>query len=143
MKKIFLVEDDTDDQMFFAEAISEIKNAILFDIANNGKEALDKLKRSAILPDLIFTDINMPVMDGIECLTEIIKDPQIRNIPVVILSTDKGKAELARILGAKAFIEKPSNGKILREQLEQHINLNFIIESNIVNQPFQMALSAF
>jgi len=143
VKKILLVEDDIDDQMFFVEAISEIKSAVLFGIANNGKEALNKLKRSVILPDLIFTDIHMPVMNGIECLAEIIKDPQIRNIPVVILSTDKGKAKLAHVLGAKAFIEKPSDSKILREQLEHHINLNFIIDSNVVNQSFPTVLSAF
>ena len=125
-KNIFLVDDDLDDQFFFIEALSEIENATLYDVANNGKEALDRLKDSVILPGLIFMDINMPVMNGIECLSEIIKNPQIRNIPVVMLTTDTGQAELACKLGARAFLTKPSNGKILRKQLEQMINLDFV-----------------
>jgi len=68
----------------------------------------------------------MPVMNGIECLSEIIKNPQIRNIPVVILTSDTGHAELACKLGAKAFLKKPADNKILREQLEQMINLDFV-----------------
>eukprot|EP01035_Chromulina_nebulosa_P054372 gene54372-74484_t len=73
-KSILLVEDDKDDQEFFIEAIKDIENVTLYFVANNGKEALDKLRNSKVLPDLIFTDINMPVMNGIECLTAIIED---------------------------------------------------------------------
>src|SRR4249919_2109798 len=104
------------------EALSEIENATLYDVANNGKEALDRLENSVILPDLIFMDINMPVMNGIECLAEIIKNPQTRNIPVVILSTETKQSALVQTLGAKAFISKPSNGEVLLEKLEQMIH---------------------
>lgn len=142
-KNILLIDDDLDDQLFFTDAINGIEGAILHGVANNGKEALDILKNPLRLPDIIFMDINMPVMNGIECLTEIIKSPQIKNIPVIMLSSDTGKTELTRTLGAKAFIKKPSDSKRLQELLEQHINLNFIIDSNMVNQPFQTALPAF
>src|ERR1041384_7981528 len=93
-KTIFLVEDDTDDQMFFTECIEKIQNATLFDVANNGREALDKLEKSPTLPDMIFMDINMPYINGLECLTEIIRNPRTKNISVVMLSTDAGQAEL-------------------------------------------------
>jgi hypothetical protein len=53
LKNIFLVEDDADDQGFFLEALSNIKNANLYGIANNGKEAFDKLIHSDKIPDLI------------------------------------------------------------------------------------------
>jgi CheY-like chemotaxis protein len=142
-KSILLVEDDQDDQIFFIEALSEIENATLYDVANNGKEALDRLQNQVMLPDLIFMDINMPMMNGIECLTEIIKNPKTTNIPVVMLTTDTGRIELARKSGAKAFIKKPSDGKTLRGQLQQMISLDFIADCHIANQTFQTAVSAF
>src|SRR5437868_9877924 len=106
---ILLVEDNRLYQLLFIQVLKEIKHAILYGIANNGKEALDKLENSDTLPDLIFTDINMPVMDGFECLTEIKKNPKIKNIPVVILSSSTPQIELVHKLGAKAFLKKPSN----------------------------------
>jgi CheY-like chemotaxis protein len=81
-KSILLVEDDKDDQIFFIQALSEIENATLFHIANNGKEALEKLANCTVFPDLIFTDINMPVMNGTEFLSAIMKNPYTQNIPV-------------------------------------------------------------
>ena len=55
-KSNLLVEDDKDDQSFFINALNKIENTTLYDVANNGKEALDKLKKSVVLPDVIFTD---------------------------------------------------------------------------------------
>src|SRR4026209_2235742 len=99
---ILLVENDMEDQALFMEAISEIENASLIAIANNGKQALSRLNNHLRLPDIIFMDIDMPVMDGLECLIEIIKKPGLRHIPVVILSTDTLRADVAYKLGAKA-----------------------------------------
>ena len=138
-KTILLVDDDEDDQLFFIKALSEIDNATLYTLANNGKEALDTLENSAIPPSLIFMDINMPMMNGIECLAEIIQNPQTRNIPVIFLSTDQRQIEPARKLGAKAFINKTANVKQLREQIEQMINLDFITESHVADQTLRTA----
>ena len=80
LKSIFLVEDDKDDQDFFTEALNEIANTKLFAIASNGIEALLRLKHSIILPDIIFMDINMPVMNGIECLVELTQNPLTKYI---------------------------------------------------------------
>ena len=137
LKKILLVEDDQDDQFFFIEAINKIENAILYAIANNGKEALNKLENSDALPDIIFMDINMEIMNGIECLSAIVKNPLTNHIPVVILSTSCSQKELAHNIGAKAFLKKPSDEKILYSQIKQMINLDFILESHIANQTFQ------
>src|SRR6185369_4719981 len=124
-KTILLVEDNRLYQLLFIQVLKEIKHAILYGVANNGKEALEKLENSVILPDLIITDINMPVMDGIECLTEIKKNPKIKDIPVVVLSSATPQMELVQKLGAKAFLKKPNDIHTLREQLEQMINLDF------------------
>ena len=124
-KRVLLVEDDKDDQYIFVEAMSGIQNASLYDIANNGKEALDMLESAAFLPDLIFMDLNMPVMDGMECLAEIVKNPQTTNIPVVILSGDISKAEHIRKAWGKPFITKSGNTDALRRKLELAINLDY------------------
>ena len=141
-KSIFLIEDDKDDQFFFTECIEKIQNATLFDVANNGRQALDKLEKSPSLPDIIFMDINMPLMNGLECLKEIIKNPRTKSIPVVMLSTDTGQAELTHILGAKAFIKKPTDCETLQTKVEQLINLDFISNASFANRTFQTALYA-
>lgn len=140
---ILLVEDDPDDQFLFTEAITEIENVTIYGIANNGKEALAKLEASDILPDLIFTDINMPGMDGIECLSNIMSNPQTKNIPVIVLSSSIEQAELAHLLGAKAFIEKTSNGKALLLQLKQMISSAFMAHSHSAQAASQPMACAF
>ena len=141
-KSILLVEDDKDDQFFFIRALGGIENATLFAVANNGKEALSKLENAARLPDLIFTDINMPVMNGIECLTAIIKNPKICNIPVVILTSAVEQMERAQQLGAKAFIKKPSDPLSLRTELARMINMDFVVVSNNTDQIFKPGYSS-
>jgi CheY-like chemotaxis protein len=140
-KTILLIEDDKDDQEFFIEAISGIKNVVLYFVANNGKEAITKLNNTAILPDIIFSDINMPLMDGIECLSQIRKNPHTKNIPVVILTTDT-RRELVLKMGAKAFIKKPSACKILSGLIDQVINPGFTSDSYIGNNPWQNSFSS-
>jgi CheY-like chemotaxis protein len=130
---ILLVEDNRLYQLLFIQVLKEIKHAILYDVVNNGKEALEKLENSDTLPDLIFTDINMPVMDGIECLTQIKKNPKIKDIPVVVLSSATPQTELVHQLGAKAFLKKPSDIHTLREQLEQIINSDFTDDNHVAS----------
>jgi len=129
------VEDDLDDQEFFVEALNEIKNVSLYGIANNGEEALDKLNNH-IFPDLIFMDIQMPRMNGIECLTKIVQTDQTKNIPVIMLSTAIPQVEEARSLGARGFIEKPSDNRVLRTHLEKMINTDFTRDNSKTSQNF-------
>jgi len=126
---VLLVEDDKDDQLFFSDAISEIEDVVLQNVASNGIEALRMLETSTALPDLIFMDINMPMMNGIECLIQIIRNPHLKNIPVVILSTDISGAELICNLGAKAFIKKPADRTTLRTKLVEMIHRDFSVAS--------------
>lgn len=139
-KSILLIEDDKNDQFFFIEALREIKFAKLLDIAENGEEALHKLSNSITLPDLIFSDIHMPIMNGVECLAEIIKNPLTKNIPVVILSSAIEQIEIVRKLGAQAFIKKPNSIDTLRERVEELIHLDFAKDGHIATQTFHKAL---
>lgn len=131
LRTIFLVEDDQDDQEIFITALSGIKDVILFDVVTNGEEALDKLRGATVLPSLIVMDINMPVMDGMECLSEIAKDRNISDIPIVMLSSAIDHREIVYKLGARAFIKKTSNELLLRNELKQAFRLCF---DNIVNE---------
>jgi CheY-like chemotaxis protein len=128
IKTVLLVEDDLDDQEFFIDALSEIKNTSLYYVAKNGREALERLHKSDSLPDLIFTDIDMPLMNGLDCLTAVMRSPRLRNIPVVMLTGSTGQIEISRDLGAKGFIKKPGNLNTLRMSMEQMINQDFVLE---------------
>lgn len=104
-----LIDDDEDDREFFLQVMVEILPDMVFDTASNGKIALDKLTSSDTRPDLIFLDLNMPLMNGRQFLAEIRNHKRLLDIPVVILSTS-GDAQTIREtlnLGARHFITKP------------------------------------
>jgi CheY-like chemotaxis protein len=83
----------------------------------------------------------MPVMDGIECLSEIVNIPIIRDIPVVVLSSDTSKIELLSKMGVKAFIEKPVDCRLLQRLVQQVLGMNFTSGRNPMDQDFQGILS--
>jgi len=138
VKRIFLIEDDEHEQDMFSYLLRFVDGVILQDIAADGVEALDKLDRAAILPDVIFTDIHMPRMNGIECLSEIRKRPQLHAIPVVVMSTDTSRVDLMRALGARAFIKKIGDIDKLREQLNLFIHLDYVRDIEIALQTFHI-----
>jgi len=120
--KCFLIDDDEDDYEIFRMALSEVDKSIEVHYAFNGLEALRKLKEDpSILPDYFFVDLNMPRMNGKQCLEAIRKSEQLRNIPVFIYSTFADPKTVAELkgLGAADFIVKPSNIKSLIQILSE------------------------
>ena len=119
-KRILLVDDDVDDQVYFVDAITEINPSIECKIANNGLEALQQIEISSLF-DFIFLDLNMPIMNGFECLGSIKTKEQYKNIPVVIFTTSKNSHDIdrAKELGASLFFTKPTNFNILCNKLKQ------------------------
>lgn len=119
--KILLVDDDADDQLLFLEAISAIDKSLCCDIANNGIEAISRLKESPPPPAVIFLDLNMPKMNGYECLEQIKKLDIFKGIPIIIISTSSNpkEAERTKNLGASTFITKTSDFKKLKTQLNE------------------------
>jgi CheY-like chemotaxis protein len=111
VRHVFLVDDDEDDQLFFVEAIQEIDPSIHCSIAENGRKALNRLRALVELPDLIFMDINMPELNGFDCLKELKKCPRLQAIPVIMLSTSVSSKDIdySAELGAKMFFTKPSS----------------------------------
>jgi CheY-like chemotaxis protein len=122
---ILYADDDDDDRDLMFEAFNQIDPSISCLIANDGREALEMLNQNSELPDYIFLDINMPVMDGKKCLQELKKDHRLKNIPVVICSTTKDKNEISQLynLGASSFIHKPDNFNDLCEALNVFVKL--------------------
>ena len=118
-KRILLVEDDVDDQFLFCEALKELHSHIDCQIANDGVEALQLIRRSSSF-DLIFLDLNMPRINGLECLVRIKENPLHKHIPVIVLSTTN-RPEVANkctSLGAHMFVSKPTTFKELFCQLQ-------------------------
>lgn len=109
--RCFLIDDDIDDQKIFSIITEEVDNSIICSFANDGVDALEKLTHCEVIPDLIFLDVNMPRMDGLECLRKIKKNDRLKNIPVYMYSTtaDPTTVTLTKRLGVKDFIVKPNN----------------------------------
>ena len=121
---IIMADDDADDRLLTQSAFEEnlIRNPMYF--VENGQELLDFLQRKGKyttqqhrLPSLILLDLNMPKMDGREALREIKSDPNLKKIPVLILTTSKSEKDILEsyALGASCFISKPSNFEGLLE----------------------------
>ena len=122
LTSVFLVEDDEDDQFFFMNAFSMLRDVSLLDIACNGQEALDKLRQVKTLPAVIFIDYNMPIMNGLDFLVEKSKDASLKDIPVVMLSASLDVRENALQHGAIAFIDKACDEASLRNDLESALD---------------------
>ncbi|MBD0385671.1 MAG: response regulator [Nostoc sp. C3-bin3] len=113
---ILMADDDEDDGILVREALAESQLPIELYIVSNGEQLMDYLyhrggyaNNSIPYPDLILLDLNMPRIGGLEALKEIKTDPQLRRIPVVILSTSRREEDIYNTYesGANSFITKP------------------------------------
>ena len=109
-KPILLVEDDEVDQMTVKRALSDIHVVNRLDITGDGEEALAFLRdEKKQKPGIILLDLNMPKMNGIEFLSVIKKDVNLKRIPVVILTTSEEEQDKFRSfdLGVAGYMVKP------------------------------------
>jgi CheY-like chemotaxis protein len=114
---ILLVDDDEEDRMLACDALAESRLSNDIYCATDGEDLMDYLHRrgkytppaEAPRPGLILLDLNMPKKDGREALREIKSDPELRHIPVVVLTTSKAEEDIYRSYesGASSFISKP------------------------------------
>ncbi len=114
---ILLADDDPDDCLMVKEAL--VESRVLNELATvgDGEELMDYLHRRGRYknlagrprPGVILLDLNMPRKDGREALAEIKGDPQLRKIPVVVLTTSKAEEDIYRSydLGVNSYITKP------------------------------------
>ncbi len=114
---ILLADDDEDDRLLAIDALREAKLANDIATVADGEELMDYLHRrgeysdprSSPRPGLILLDLNMPKKDGREALDEIRADPELRRIPIVVLTTSEAEEDILRTyeLGVNSFITKP------------------------------------
>ncbi|MEO7768846.1 MAG: response regulator [Ferruginibacter sp.] len=118
-KTFLIVDDDPDDRYFFCEILKGINASLICLTAFDGEDALLQCAIMKPLPDFIFLDLNMPRMDGRECLVELKKDPRLKNIPVIIFSTSSTQKDIdeTRKLGAAYFITKPTDFKEIQNEI--------------------------
>lgn len=125
---ILMADDDADDRLLAKDALTECRLANDLYFVEDGEELLEYLQRrgkytalaDAPRPGLILLDLNMPKKDGREALKEIRADPELRKIPVVVLTTSKADTDIGRIyeLGANSFISKPVSFDALVEVMK-------------------------
>ena len=112
--EVLLVEDDPGDVLMTREALSDRRIASRLNVVSDGVEALAYVRREgvfgdAVRPDLVVLDLNLPRRSGREVLADMKSDPELRDIPVVVLSTSSAEADVldSYQLHANAFVTKP------------------------------------
>ena len=135
--KIVLVDDDEDDRMFFAEALQEIEINTELTEFHNGQEVLDYLSGDLeSFPHLVFLDLNMPIMDGFQCLKEIRSNPDLKQLVVAIYSTSSSERDIEEtfVNGANIYINKPNSFDELKRTISQVVERNWQYRENAMNK---------
>ncbi len=126
---ILMADDDEDDQLMARDAFetNRLHNVLYF--VKDGIELMEYLRRqgnysdpsTSPRPGLILLDLNMPLMDGREALKEIKSDPELRSIPVVVLTTSSAEEDIIKTYeyGVNSFITKPVTFQGLVEVIKQ------------------------
>jgi CheY-like chemotaxis protein len=119
---ILLVDDDPDDQEIFSFAMQEANAHAVCTFANDGVQAIEKFHTDDdFTPRLIFVDVNMPRMNGAQCLAEIRKMDRLKHIPVFMYSTSAEPEIMEQCiqLGATGFIQKYTDTHLLEKELQK------------------------
>lgn len=120
---ILLIDDDVEDRAMFRNALLEVHPSVNFTEMNDARKALVALSDMRLTPDVIFLDLNMPEMNGLEFLIEVKKSEVLAPIHVIVFTTSSHKPtmELAKDLGAKDFVTKPNRISELLQILRSQV----------------------
>lgn len=119
-KNILLIDDDSDDTDVFIEAIISLDKNISCLAETNPIKALEFLKSTEILPDLIFLDYNIPVLNGSEFIEKMRAVEELQPIPVIVYSSysENAAEQLSIIHDTERYITKPNSFKELTAVLK-------------------------
>ena len=134
---IILADDDEGDRLIFKEAFEELDIKHIIHIVDDGKQLMDYLtKKNAILPHLIFIDLNMPCKNGLECLQEIRRNEKFKNISIAIYSTSALEKDIDETFhnGANIYIKKPNNFAMLRQLLFKAVATTYLYQDESFNR---------
>lgn len=121
-RNIWLADDDEDDHLVFEDAINEVLPGVTLIHFFNGEVVLQQLEKER--PDILFLDINMPLMDGTSCLKLIREKPQFHRLPIVVYSVSRQPLDITSSYGFGAtlyLIKPPSHEKLV-------MNLKMLLE---------------
>jgi len=118
---IFLIDDDADDRMLFEEAINEVHPQAKLSTADCCDMLMKLAKVETDKPDMIFLDLNMPGLNGFECLEEIKSKDHLEDIPVIIYSTTANPEQVKKTYnkGATLYMQKPSSYEGIKKLMNQ------------------------
>lgn len=134
---IILADDDEDDRLFFTDAFDELKINTKVNTFNDGVELMNYLNQpEAILPNVLFLDLNMPRKNGIECLDEIKNNERFNDIAIAIFSTSSSEEHIEEtfVRGANIYIKKPSDFTTLKKVLSDVVTINWQYHTSGLNK---------
>lgn len=143
IQNILLADDDSDDCELFKCALEELDVNVRFSTVGNGESLMQMLNGSQPLPDILFMDINMPRKTGIECMGEINRNPLLKHLCVVVLSTTINQASVNLLYanGAHHYFCKPDKFLVLKSLIQKTITLvsskKSVNKENIFIQPLK------
>jgi CheY-like chemotaxis protein len=127
--KILLTDDDEDDRDFFAEALEDLDLDYPVEFCKNGVELLDRLyDPNLAIPDIIFLDLNMPILSGFETLQQIRENSNFKDIPVIAIYSTSATVDGIKStfgLGANAYVVKPIAFSDLKKLLKKVIEMDW------------------
>lgn len=125
---VMLADDDEDDRLFFTDAFNELEIHKKVQTYRDGVELMNYLNLDdAILPQVLFLDLNMPRKNGIECLHELKSNNKFKDIAIAIYSTSSRKEHIDETFsnGANIYIKKPSDFNTLKRVLSDVVTINW------------------
>ena len=123
--RVLLADDDVDDCLLFEEALAEIPITTSLSVVNDGEQLLKRLPSLEALPEVLFLDLNMPRMNGFDCLQEIMQNDRLKNIPIIVISTSFDRATVQQLFarGVRYYICKPARFEHLKSVILQGLSL--------------------
>lgn len=122
-----MIVDDSPVMRIFLRKVVQLTGLSVgeFCEAGDGQSALESLRERWV--DLILTDINMPRMNGEEFVRQLENDDVLRDIPVIVVSTDASRDRMERMLmlGARGYISKPFQPETLRDEVEKILGVQY------------------
>lgn len=125
ISRIVLADDDLDHGLLFRHILKKIDPLATIHIAHNGEDLLSLLGK--VHPEIVFLDLNMPCKNGFECLQEIRKKEELKNLPVVVYSSSSHMSDIQRsyLHEADLYMVKPFNADHLKSALESVLRMDW------------------
>lgn len=122
--QVFLVEDDEDDVFLFKDALKDLSLQTIVTVFSNGRDLCQHIQDSLVFPDIIFLDINMPLMNGKDCLKELSRQAKFNNVPIIMYSTSVTPSDINEtfISGADLYVQKAFSFAGLQSLLQDILN---------------------